>query len=77
MKGAGESVSPPKPFSENLIDIIMIFAERWNMTPFDVMEKDIDDFIIISNYLISQNEEPKEKSIKKTKNKQVRIKSKR
>ena len=44
------------------------------MTPFDVMEKDIDDFIIISNYLISQNEEPKEKSIKKTKNKQVRIK---
>lgn len=74
MRGVGDTVSPPKPFSDNLIDIIMLFSERWNMSPFDVLEKDIDDFIVISNYLMSMDIETEEKTTKNiTRKKETRI----
>ena len=73
MKGVGETVSPPKPFSENLIDIIMLFSERWNISPFDVLQKDVDDFIIISNYLMSMDIPKEEKTKKNITKKETRI----
>ena len=65
MKGEGESPFP-KPFSENLLEIVMIYAERWNISPFVVLKQDIDDFILIANYLIDLSKN-KEQYIKPTK----------
>ena len=42
------------------------------MSPFDVLEKDIEDFIILSNYLLSLDTEPQSKL--KNYNKPIRIK---
>lgn len=30
----------------------MLFAEKWNVTPFEILNQDIDDFILIANYMI-------------------------
>ena len=43
--------NPPKPFSQVLSAVAIHLAERWNVSPFDVLEKDIDDFILIVNSL--------------------------
>ena len=34
----------------------MLFADKWNVSPFEVLEKDIDDFIMIANCMIAKNE---------------------
>ena len=44
----------PKPLSESLTEIAVLFAERWNTTPFDVLNQDIDDFILIANTMIKK-----------------------
>jgi len=38
-----------------MTEIVMLFAEKWNISPFEVLEKDIDDFILIANGLIERN----------------------
>jgi len=49
-----------------LTETVVLFAEKWNLSPFDVLQKDIDDFILIVNYFIekggdssSNGEQPK------------------
>lgn len=37
-----------------------MFAEKWNVSPFDIMQKDIDDFILLSNYIIELGGEAQE-----------------
>ena len=58
------------------MDIIMLFAERWKMTPFEVFEKDIDDFIILSNYLLSLDAEPQPKAEKRRKETRIKVNDK-
>ena len=46
------------------------------MTPFEVFEKDIDDFIILSNYLLSLDAEPQTKAEKSRKKTRVKVNDK-
>lgn len=52
----------------------MLFAEKWHTAPFDVLEKDIDDFILVANYMIGLGKESKNENKSISKNKQQRIK---
>lgn len=75
MKGAADTTSPPKKFSESLVEIVVLFAEKWHCTPFEVLEQDIDDFIIVANYIISLGKTSNEHSTTKNVNKkETRIK---
>lgn len=51
----GEEI-PPKPLSESITELAIYFAEKWNISPFEVLGIDIDDFILTANTLILQNE---------------------
>ena len=67
----GEEI-PPKPVSETFSEIVILFAEKWNTTPFDVLSQDIDDFILVVNAMISKGQS-KPIANTKTQNKEERI----
>lgn len=50
-----------------LTEIAVIFAEKWHTSPFDVLEKDIDDFILIANILINKQTATKSEKTKNPK----------
>ena len=33
----------------------MLFADKWGVSPLDILNKDIDDFIMLVNYVLSLN----------------------
>ncbi len=49
----GEDNPTPKTITEQIFEIILIIAERWKMTPFQILNTDIDQFILLCNYLIN------------------------
>ena len=54
---------------------MVLFAEKWHCTPFEVLDKDIDDFITVANYIISLGKTSNDHNTKtKTKDKETRIK---
>lgn len=48
-----------------------MLAEKWNITPFDVLEKDIDDFILIVNNSLREGGANAETVSETTENKKV------
>lgn len=52
MTGADGKPSPPKPFSESIVETAFALSQEWNMTPFEILQQDIDNFIMLANYLI-------------------------
>ena len=55
-----------------MTDIVVLFADKWNISPFEVMERDIDDFFLIANSIINKNNSAnkavKHKQVKSSKN---------
>ena len=39
-----------------MTEIAFSFAERWGVSPFEILEKDIDDFILIANQIIRKQD---------------------
>ena len=37
-----------------MTEIAVLFAEKWQTTPFDVLAQDVDDFFMIANSLIKK-----------------------
>lgn len=57
------------------MEIVVLFAEKWHTAPFGVLEKDIDDFILVANYMIGLGKESESKIESKTNtHKEKRIK---
>lgn len=59
--------------SEAITDFVITLAERWQMSPFDIMDRDIDDFILIANRLMKNNNT---KSIKGNTPERIRVNDK-
>ena len=52
----------------------MLFAEKWHVTPFEILQQDIDDFILIANQMIELGQkEEKEPVVLPKQKKEVRI----
>jgi hypothetical protein len=54
----------------------VLFAERWNSNPFEVLNQDIDDFILIANSLIRKNNKTEAKSTAQPKEQRIRVNDK-
>jgi hypothetical protein len=60
----GEESPAPKTITEQIFEIILIIAERWKMTPFQILNTDIDQFILLCNCLTNLGgETPPEKTL--------------
>ena len=60
--------NPPKPFSQSIIEVVINLAQKWNISPFEILNKDIDDFILIINSLILENSQSANNNYTKVEN---------
>ena len=64
---------PPKTISEELTEIAIYFAGMWNESPFEILQKDIDDFILLVNHHIKMGRKTKKSTATKTGEERIRV----
>lgn len=64
-----DSSAPIRSFSSYMMQVIMTLSDRCKISPFDILQKDFDDFALIVNYFLEERQEtPVKKPMPKKEN---------